>query len=219
MAQEEAEAPIRKSKRLVRGKAKVMVPVSSKRKDFSKLDVVPRKRRKFLEASATVAPKAILPQPSDTEFVILSEAEAHLALVTTESVVEEAVLKVQEVPLEVPGILLESLEVQSLTLMIQDVLGELDPAGEAVDAPGPAEEEEEGSISIPEKDDTKDGKVAGVVQIFDSPIKRSVAPAAVDPSLGLVQAPPRDETIVMVEESVPGGDVGDPEEIGPKGEP
>lgn len=57
MAQEEAEAPIRKFKRLVRGKAKVMVPVSSKRKDFSKLDVVPRKRRKFLEASTVAAAK------------------------------------------------------------------------------------------------------------------------------------------------------------------
>lgn len=131
---------------------------------------------------------------------------------------EEVALEVQEAPLEVQGTLLESLKVQSPTLMIQGVLGELNPAGEAVDALGPAEEEEEGSSSTPEKDDVEEGKVTGVVQIFDSPIKRPVALAAVDPSLELVWSPTRDETIVIVEESIPWGDAGDIEELGPKEE-
>lgn len=115
-----------------------------------------------------------MPQPSDTKLAIPSEAEAQLALVAPEPVVEEVVPEVQEAPLEVQGTLLESLEVQSPTLMIQGVLGELDLTGEAVDAPGPTEEEEEGSSSTTEKDDAEDGKVASVVQVFDSPIKRPV---------------------------------------------
>lgn len=192
--EEEAEAPIQKSKRLVKGKAKVLVPASPNRKDLAKLDEVPRKRRKFLEASTVAAAKATLPQPS-SELTIPLEANAQLVLITPEPIVEEVAPEVQEA----------LLEVQSPTLMIQGVLGELDSAGEAVDAPGLAEEEEEGSSSIPEKDDAEDRKVASVVQMFDSPLKRPVAPAAVNPSLELVQAPPRDEVIVMVEESVPGG--------------
>lgn len=73
VAEEEAEAPTRKSKRLVKEKAKVVVPVSLKRKDLPKLDEVPRKRRKFLDASATAVAKANLPQPSDTKLAISME--------------------------------------------------------------------------------------------------------------------------------------------------
>lgn len=53
------EAPVvRKSKRLTRGKANVIIPASSKRKkDLPKLDEIPRKRRKFLDASTTAAAK------------------------------------------------------------------------------------------------------------------------------------------------------------------
>lgn len=221
VAKEEVEAPVRKSKRLVRGKAKIVVPTSPKRKDLPKLDEVPRKKRKFLDASATAAVKVNLSQPSDTKLAIPTEvvmAEAQLALPAPESVVEEVVLEVQEAPLEVQEILLESLEVQSPTLMIQGVLGELDPAGEVVNVSGAAEEEEEGSSSTPEKEDAEDGKVAGVVQIFDSPIKRPVAPVVADPSLELAQAPPQDETVLMVEESIPDGDAGDPEALGPEEE-
>lgn len=178
-----------------------MVPASPKRKDLSKLDEVPCKRRKFLEASTIAAAKVTLPQPSDLELVIPSEAEAQLALITSEQIVREVAPEVQEAPLEV----------QSPTLMIQGVLGELDLAGEVVDTPDLAEEEEEGSSSTP---DAEDGKVAGVIQIFDSPLKQPVAPAAVNPSLELVQAPSRDEVIVMVEKSVPGGDVEALEELG-----
>lgn len=57
VAQEEAEAPVRKSKRLVKGKAKVLVPPSPKRKELPKLNEVPRKRRRFLEASTVAAAK------------------------------------------------------------------------------------------------------------------------------------------------------------------
>lgn len=56
VAQEEAEAPVRKSKRLVKRKAKVLVPPSPKRKELPKLNEVPRKRR-FLEASTVAAAK------------------------------------------------------------------------------------------------------------------------------------------------------------------
>lgn len=56
--EEEEEAP--KSNRLARGKAKVVVPASLKRKNFPKLDEVPRKRRKFMDASATAAAKVCL---------------------------------------------------------------------------------------------------------------------------------------------------------------
>lgn len=76
--------------------------------------------------------------------------------------------------------------------MIPDVLGELDPVGEAVDIFGIVEGEEEGSSSTHEKEDAEDEKVASVVQICDSPIKRSVALDATNPSLELAQAPPRD---------------------------
>lgn len=53
---------MRKSKRLAKGKAKVTIPASPKRKkDLPKLDEVPRKRRKLLDASINVAAKVYLP--------------------------------------------------------------------------------------------------------------------------------------------------------------
>lgn len=58
--EEGLEAPImRKSKCLARGKDKVIIPTSPKRrKDLLKLDEVPRKRRKILDASTMEAVKA-----------------------------------------------------------------------------------------------------------------------------------------------------------------
>lgn len=54
---------MRKSKCLARGKAKVIIPTSPKRKkDLLKLDEVSRKRRKFLDASTTAVAKVNLPQ-------------------------------------------------------------------------------------------------------------------------------------------------------------
>lgn len=179
------------------------MPSSPKRKDLPKLDEVPRKKRKFLEASTVAAAKATLPQ--------LSSSEAQLALIIPEPVMEE--IAPQEAPLEVQGTLPESLEAQSQTLMIQGVLGELVPTGEAMDAPGLAAEEEEGSSSTPGKDDADDKDVASVVQIFDSPIRPPVASVAVS-SLKLVQGPPQDEVIMPVEESVHEGDAGNAEELG-----
>lgn len=78
-------------------------------------------------------------------------------------------------------------DVQSPTLMIQGILGELDPARDVADAPGSVDEEEEDSSSTP---DAEDGKAAGVVQIFDSPIKPPVALVVMSTSLELVQVPP-----------------------------
>lgn len=112
--EEEAEAPARKSKRLVRGTAKVVVPASPKSKDLPKLDEVPRKKRNFLDASAAAAVKTNLPQPSVSKLVTPTEvdmADMQLALPALETVVEEAPLEVQETPLE-------TLEAQSPTLMI-----------------------------------------------------------------------------------------------------
>lgn len=91
--EEEGEAPVRKSQRLTRGKAKVAVRASLKRKDLPKLDEVPRKKRKFLDASAATVVKAKLPQSSVAKLVSRTEAdvaEAQLALPTPEPVVEEA---------------------------------------------------------------------------------------------------------------------------------
>lgn len=102
--EEEAEAPARKSKRLVRGTAKVVVPASPKSKDLPKLDEVPRKKRNFLDASAAAAVKLVTPTEVDM-------ADMQLALPALETVVEEAPLEVQETPLE-------TLEAQSPTLMI-----------------------------------------------------------------------------------------------------
>lgn len=126
-AEEEGEAPVRKSKRLARGKAKFVVPASPKRKDLPKLDEVPRKRRKFLDVSTTAAVKVNLPQPSVAKLVtpaVTDVTEAQLALSAPEPVMEEDPLAVQEAPLEM-------LEAHSPTLMIQGVLDELDPTGYA----------------------------------------------------------------------------------------
>lgn len=112
---------MRKSKRLARGKTKVIILASSKRKkDLPKLDDVPRKRRKFLVTSTTIAAKVNLPHPSVVELVkpvVESVTEAQLALPAPEPIVEVAPLAVQEASFDRP-------EAQSLRLMIQDVLGE-----------------------------------------------------------------------------------------------
>lgn len=102
--------------------------------------------------------------------------------------------------------------------MIQGVLGEQDPAREAVNVLGVVEGEEEGSSSTPEKEDEKDGKAVSDVQIFYSPVKRSAVPAITDALLDLAQAPPLDENLVVVEESVPERDARDPEALKPEEE-
>lgn len=95
--------------------------------------------------------------------------------------------------------------------MIQCVLGELDPVGDAADAPGSVDEEEEGSSSTL---DAEDGKATGVVQIFDSPIKPPVSPVVMSSLLELVQVPPQVEVTMPIEEGVSGGDAGGSEERG-----
>lgn len=90
--------------------------------------------------------------------------------------------------------------------------------GRLLDVFSIVEGKEEGSSSTPQKEDVKDGKAVTVIQIFDSPIKRSVAPIATNPSLELAQAPPRDESLVVVEESVPERDAGDLEAPRPEEE-
>lgn len=93
--------------------------------------------------------------------------------------------------------------------MIQGVLGELDPARKARDVPAAVEGEKEGSSSTPEKEDMEDGKTVSIVQIFVSPAKQSSVPVITDASLELAKAPPRDKSLVVVEESVPERDAGD----------
>lgn len=95
VAREEAEAPVRKSKRLVKGKANVLMPPSLKRKDLPKLDEVPHKKRKFLESSTVAAAKATMPP--------LSGLETQLALIVPEPVVGEIAPGVQEASVEVQG--------------------------------------------------------------------------------------------------------------------
>lgn len=96
--------------------------------------------------------------------------------------------------------------------MIQSVLGELVPAGETLDAPGPAAgEEEEGSSSTP---DAEDGKATGVVQIFDSPTKPPVAPVVASSPLELVQVPSQAEVTMLIEEKASGGHARGSEELG-----
>lgn len=85
-----------------------------------------------------------MPRPSVAKLVTPMEvdvAEAQLALPAPEPVVEEAPLEVQEI--------------QSSTLMNQDVLGELDPIREAVNVLGVVEGDE--------KEDAEDGKAASIV--------------------------------------------------------
>lgn len=135
--------------------------------------------------------------------VVVSATEAQLALSALEPVMEEAPLAIQEAPLEV-------LEAQSPTLMIQNILGELDPTGETMNAPGAIEGKEEGSRSTPEKEDAEDRKAVSVVRIFDSLAKQSEVIAATDAPLELAEAVPHGESLVVIEESAPERDAGDP---------
>lgn len=135
------------------GVSTIIIPASPKWKDLLRLDEVPRKRRKFLDASTTVT-EGYLPQLPVVELakpVVVSMTEAQLALPALELVMEAASLAVQEASLEM-------LEAQSPTLMIQGILGELNPTGETVDAPDAVEEEEEGSSSNPEKRTQRTGR-------------------------------------------------------------
>lgn len=85
--------------------------------------------------------------------------------------------------------------------------------------PGVAEgEEEEGSSSTPEKEDAEDGRPVSIVQVMDSPVKQLEVPAVVDALLELVETLPRDESLVVVEESAPEGDARDPETFRPEEE-
>lgn len=88
-----------------------------------KLDEVPRKRRKLLNASttATATVRAKLPQ--------LLEAIEVQPPAPSASVEEMAPLAMEEASPMMP-------EARSPTLMIQDMLGELAHEGEAAEAPG-----------------------------------------------------------------------------------
>lgn len=86
-----------------------------------KLDEVPRKRRKLLDASTTTAATANLQQ--------LPEAMEVQPPAPSESVEEMAPLAMEEASPMMP-------EARSPTLMIQDMLGELAHEGEAAEAPG-----------------------------------------------------------------------------------
>lgn len=103
--------------------------------------------------------------------------------------------------------------------MIQGVLGELNPAGEIANVPGVVEgEEEEGSSSTLEKEDAEDGRAVSIIQVMDSPVKQLEVPATVDAPLELVETLPRDESLVMIEESALEGDARDPEAFRPEEE-
>lgn len=184
-AQEEVEdeAPeIRKSKRLARGKAKVIYPRIPK-KDLLKLDEVPRKKRKLLDTSSAAAATAELPQLP-------------------------ALLEVQPAPpselVEVVAPIAMEADVsgtQSPTLMIQGVLGELAPWEEVIEAPRTTEEEED-SISTLGKEDAEDGKAVGTVQIVDVPAGQlRLPPAIVQP--GRLENIPQGQACILIEESVP----------------
>lgn len=76
-------------------------------------------------------------------------------------------------------------------------------------------EEEEGLSSTPEKEDAEDGRAVSTVQVMYSSIKQLEAPATVDVPSELVEAPSRNESLIMIEESVPEEDVGDLGALGP----
>lgn len=91
------------------------------------------------------------------------------------------------------GALLEVPEVQSPTPMIQRVLGELAPREETIGALEAIEEEEKGSSSTPGKDDAEDIPAG----------QPEALPVATQ--LEQVEAPPREQSLIVVEESVPEG--------------
>lgn len=193
------------------GVSTIIIPASPKWKDLLRLDEVPRKRRKFLDASTTVT-EGYLPQLPVVELakpVVVSMTEAQLALPALELVMEAASLAVQEASLEM-------LEAQSPTLMIQGILGELNPMGDTVNAHGVIEGEEKESSSTPEKEDAEDGKAVSIVQVLDSPAKQSEVPVATDASLELAEALSQGESLVVIEESILERDTGDPEALKPR---
>lgn len=183
---EDHEAPeIRKSKRLARGKAKVIYPRIPK-KDLLKLDEVPRKKRKLLDTSSAAAATAKLPQ-LPTLLEVQPAPPSELVEVVAPIAMEA----------DVSG-------TQSPTLMIQGVLGELAPGEEVIEAPRTTEEEEEeeDSISTPGKEDAEDGKAVGTVQIVDVPAGQlRLPPTIVQP--GRLENIPQGQACILIEESVP----------------
>lgn len=125
-----------------------------------------------------------LPAPVEVQPTPRSELAVIVALI----VMEEASLEV--------------LEAQPLTLMIQAVLGELPPGEDVAGALNVIEEEEEGSSSTPGKHDAEDVPVE----------QPEVLPA--DTQSEQVEAPPRDQSLVVIKESVPEGGEGSPEALG-----
>lgn len=164
---EDHEAPeIRKSKRLARGKAKVIHPRIPK-KDLLKLDEVPRKKRKLLDTSSAAAATvrtcsvfffflchcaffSLLFLFLCGERSLLIPLSFSLSLIQAELPQLPALLEVQPAP---PSELVELVApiameadvsgTQSPTLMIQGVLGELAPGEEVIEAPRTTEEEED----------------------------------------------------------------------------
>lgn len=104
---------------------------------------------------------------------------------------EAAPLAMQEAPLDMP-------EAQSPTLIIQGILGELDPTREIANVPGvvEGEEEEEGLSSTLKKEDAEDRRAVSIVQVMDSSVKQPEVPTALDVPLELVETLPRDENLL-----------------------
>lgn len=96
-------------------------------------------------------------------------------------------------PIATEEALIEMPKAQSPTLMIQGILGELALGEEVTGALEAIEEEEEGSSSTPGKDDAEDVHAG----------QPEALPAATQ--LEQVEAPPREQSLVIVEESVPEG--------------
>lgn len=93
-------------------------------------------------------------------------------------------------------------EAQSPTLMIQSVLGKLAPREVVTEALNIIKEEEEGSSSTPGKDDAEDVP-AGHPEVL-----------LANTQLEQVEAPPQDQSLVIIEESVPEGVERSPEALG-----
>lgn len=100
-------------------------------------------------------------------------------------------LAVTVAPITTERVLLEVPEVQSPNLMIQGVLGELAPGEEVIGALEAIEEVEEGST--PNKDDAEDIPAG----------QPEALPVATQ--LEQVEAPPPEQSLIVVEESMPEG--------------
>lgn len=96
------------------------------------------------------------------------------------------------------------LETQSLTLIIQNLLSELAPKGEAVEVPGSIEEEE-GSSSTLEKAEMEDRRSTSAVQVTNVAVNQTEI-LSTDMPLEWVETlhdEPRGQSPIVIEESMP----------------